>query len=111
MNSKFTKEQSCWHQLEIKSTVTQCRSFMFKKILKIIKFQTGSFSPVQGPFWGVFLEPRAEKILTGVVWGSQMPYVPLRQLVPPHAEEASLCNHLNICFISVLNVLIHVERL
>lgn len=67
---------------------------------------------MQGPFWGVFLEPGDETALTGIVWGSQMPHVPLRQLVPPHAGgEASLCNHLNICFISVLNVLIHVERL
>ena len=83
-----------------------------KKNLKIINFQIGFYSPVQGPSWGVFLEPREEKALTGVVWGSQMPYVPLRQLVRSHAgEEASLCNHLNICFISVLNVLIHVERL
>lgn len=58
----------------------------------------------------MILEPKDETALSGVVWGSQMPYVPSRQRVPPHAEGASLRNHLNTCFISVPDVLIHVER-
>lgn len=49
--------------------------------------------------------PWEETVLTGAVYGSQI-------LAPPHPrEEASLYNHLNICFTSVLHVLIHVERI
>lgn len=49
--------------------------------------------------------PWEETVLTGVICRSQI-------LAPPHPrEEASLYNHLNICFTSVLHVLIHVEKI
>lgn len=49
--------------------------------------------------------PWEETALTGAVCGSQI-------LAPPHPrEEASLYNHLNICFTSVLHVRMHVERI